>query len=163
MENPKEIVANATPQTPNQETSQKETKKTADKAKKETPKKDSKKEPKKEPKKETTNETKTVGKTSIYKRDLFLNSDGTPMNPKQKKSKRKSLRRERDNFITKFLTCQKDPKKVKELAKAWSEYAKTVYMDISNIFEANTTLENQSSINAFLKAMNPAKVKVAKS
>lgn len=159
MENTKETVANATTQTPNPENTKEVTKKTADKAKKETPKKESKKEPKKEIQKET----KTVGKTSIYKRDLFLNSDGTPMDPKQKKSKRKSLRRERDNFIAKFLTCQKDPKKVKKLAKAWAEYAKTVYMDISNIFEANTTLENQSSINAFLKAMNQAKVKVAKS
>lgn len=138
MENTQEIVAKAT-QTPNKEN----TKKTANKAKKETPKAETKK------------ETKTVGKTSIYKKDLFLNQDGTPMDPKQKKSKRKSLRRERDNFIAKFLTCQKDPKKVKELAKAWAEYAKTVYMDLSNIFEANTTLENQSSINAFLKAMNP--------
>lgn len=163
MENTKETVATATTQTTNPETSKKETKKTADKAKKETPKVEPKKETKKEPKKETPKETKTVGKTSIYKKDLFLNSDGTPMDPKQKKSKRKSLRRERDNFIAKFLTCQKDPKKVKELAKAWAEYAKTVYMDLSNIFEANTTLENQSSINAFLKAMNPAKVKVAKS
>ena len=143
MENTKEIVAKAT-QTPNKEN----TKKTANKAKKETPKAETKK------------ETKT-GKTSIYKKDLFLNQDGTPMDPKQKKSKRKSLRRERDNFIAKFLTCQKDPKKVKELAKAWAEYAKTVYMDLSNIFEANTTLENQSSINAFLKAMNP-KVATAK-
>jgi uncharacterized protein YegL len=144
MENTKEIVAKAT-QTPNKEN----TKKTANKAKKETPKAETKK------------ETKTVGKTSIYKKDLFLNQDGTPMDPKQKKSKRKSLRRERDNFIAKFLTCQKDPKKVKELAKAWAEYAKTVYMDLSNIFEANTTLENQSSIKDFLKAMNP-KVATAK-
>lgn len=145
MENTKEIVATAT--------NKENTKKTANKAKKETKKET--------PKAETKKETKTVGKTSIYRKDLFLNQDGTPMDPKQKKSKRKSLRRERDNFIAKFLTCQKDPKKVKELAKAWADYAKTVYMDLSNIFEANTTLENQSSIKDFLKAMNP-KVATAK-
>lgn len=134
MENTKEIVAKAT-QTPNKENTKKV-------AKKETPKA----EPKKEPK---------TGKTSIYKSSLFLKEDGTPMSPTEKKSKRKSLRRERDNFIAKFLQCQKDSKKVKELAKAWAEYAKGVYMDLTNIFESNTTLENQSSIQNFLKAMTP--------
>lgn len=142
MENTKEIVATAT---------QKETKKVT---KKETPKAEPKKEVKVEPK---------TGKTSIYKSSLFLKEDGTPMNPTEKKSKRKSLRRERDNFIAKFLACQKDSKKLKELQKAWAEYAKGVYMDLTNIFESNTTLENQSSIQNFLKAMTPAKVKVAKS
>lgn len=143
MENTKEIVANATQKETKKETSKKETKKVT---KKETPKAETKKEVKVEPK---------TGKTSIYKSHLFFNQDGTPMDPKQKKSKRKSLRRERDNFIAKFLQCQKDSKKVKELAKAWAEYAKEVYMDISNIFESNTTLENQSSIQNFLRAMNP--------
>lgn len=130
MENTKEIVATATQK----------------KTKKETPKAETKKEVKVEPK---------TGKTSIYKSSLFLNPDGTPMDPKQKKSKRKSLRRERDNFIAKFLACQKDSKKLKELQKAWAEYAKGVYMDLTNIFESNTTLENQSSIQNFLKAMSP--------
>lgn len=139
MENTKEIVATATQKETKKETSKKETKKVA---KKETPKA----EPKKEPK---------TGKTSIYKSSLFLNPDGTQMDPKQKKSKRKSLRRERDNFITKFLACQKDSQKLKELQKAWAEYAKGVYMDLTNIFESNTTLENQSSIQNFLKAMSP--------
>ena len=141
MENTKENVANATQETTQKETPKKEVKETANKAKKETPKAEPKKEVKKEP---------TTGKTSIYRKDIYLHEDGTPMNPKEKKAKRKSLRRERDNFIAKFLTVQKDPKKVKELQKAWAEYAKGVYMDLSNIFEANTTLENQSSIKSFL-------------
>jgi hypothetical protein len=149
MENTKEIVAKATPET-KKETPKKETKKTATKAKKETPKA--------EPKEETKKESKT-GKTSIYKKDIYLHEDGTPMTPEEKKSKRKSLRRERDNFIAKFLQCQKDEKKVKELKKAWLEYAKTIYMDLSNIFEANTTLENQSLIKNFLQAMNPQTIK----
>ena len=139
MENTKEIVATATQKETKKETPKKETKKVT---KKETPKA----EPKKEPK---------TGKTSIYKSSLFLKEDGTPMNPTEKKSKRKSLRRERDNFIAKFLQCQKDSKKLKELQKAWAEYAKGVYMDLTNIFESNTTLENQSSIQNFLKAMTP--------
>lgn len=143
--NTKEIVATATQKETKKETSKKETKKPA---KKETPKA----EPKKEPK---------TGKTSIYKSSLFLKEDGTPMNPTEKKSKRKSLRRERDSFIARFLQCQKDPKKLKELQKAWADYAKTVYMDLANIFESNTTLENQSSIQNFLKAMTP-KVATAK-
>lgn len=145
MENTKEIVATATQKETKKETSKKETKQVA---KKETPKA----EPKKEPK---------TGKTSIYKSSLFLKEDGTPMNPTEKKSKRKSLRRERDNFIAQFLQCQKDSKKLKELQKAWAEYAKGVYMDLTNIFESNTTLENQSSIQNFLKAMTP-KVATAK-
>lgn len=139
MENTKEIVATATQKETKKETPKKETKKVT---KKETPKAETKKEPK-------------TGKTSIYKSSLFLNPDGTPMDPKQKKSKRKSLRRERDNFIAKFLTCQKDSKKLKELQKAWADYAKGVYMDLTNIFESNTTLENQSSIQNFLRAMTP--------
>jgi uncharacterized protein YegL len=143
--NTKEIVATATQKETKKETSKKETKKVA---KKETPKA--------EPKKETK-----TGKTSIYKSSLFLKEDGTPMNPTEKKSKRKSLRRERDNFIARFLQCQKDSKKLKELQKAWAEYAKGVYMDLTNIFESNTTLENQSSIQNFLKAMTP-KVATAK-
>lgn len=142
MENTKEIVAKATPET-----------------KKETPKKETKEtKGAKETKVETPKEPKT-GKTSIYKKDIYLHEDGTPMTPKEKKSKRKTLRRERDNFIAKFLQCQKDEKKVKELKKAWLEYAKTIYMDLSNIFEANTTLENQSSIKNFLQAMNPQPIK----
>lgn len=158
MENTKEIVATATQKETKKETPKKETKKVT---KKETPKKETKKEtPKAETKKEVKVEPKT-GKTSIYKKDLFLNQDGTPMDAKQKKSKRKSLRRERDNFIAKFLQCQKDSKKLKELQKAWAEYAKGVYMDLTNIFESNTTLENQSSIQNFLKAMTP-KVATAK-
>lgn len=153
MENTKEIVATATQKETKKETSKKETKKVA---KKETPKAEPKKEVKVEPKKEPK-----TGKTSIYKSSLFLKEDGTPMNPTEKKSKRKSLRRERDNFIAKFLQCQKDSKKLKELQKAWAEYAKGVYMDLTNIFESNTTLENQSSIQNFLKAMTP-KVATAK-
>lgn len=149
MENTKEIVATATQKETKKETPKKETKKVT---KKETPKAETKKEVKVEPK---------TGKTSIYKSSLFLNPDGTSMDPKQKKSKRKSLRRERDNFIAKFLACQKDSKKLKELQKAWAEYAKGVYMDLTNIFESNTTLENQSSIQNFLQAMNP-KVATAK-
>ena len=147
MENTKENVATATQKETKKETSKKETKKVT---KKETPKAETKKEVKVEPKKEPK-----TGKTSIYKSSLFLNPDGTPMDPKQKKSKRKSLRRERDNFIAKFLQCQKDSKKLKELQKAWAEYAKGVYMDLTNIFESNTTLENQSSIQNFLGAMSP--------
>ena len=147
--NTKETVATATQKEIKKETSKKETKKVT---KKETPKAETKKEVKVEPK---------IGKTSIYKSSLFLKEDGTPMNPAEKKSKRKSLRRERDNFIAKFLQCQKDSKKLKELQKAWAEYAKGVYMDLTNIFESNTTLENQLSIQNFLKAMTP-KVATAK-
>ena len=151
--NTKEIVATATQKETKKETSKKETKKVTQK---ETPKA----EPKKETKKEVKVEPKT-GKTSIYRSSLFLKEDGTPMNPTEKKSKRKSLRRERDNFVAKFLQCQKDSKKLKELQKAWADYAQGVYMDLTNIFESNTTLENQSSIQNFLKAMTP-KVATAK-
>lgn len=87
--------------------------------------------------------------TSIYKKELF---EGVTTE-KEKKSRRRKLRNQRDNFLDSYLKARKNEEKLKALRKEWKEYASKVYVNINLIFESNTSADTQAICKEFTKAM----------
>ena len=86
---------------------------------------------------------------SIYKKELF---EGVTTE-KEKKSRRRKLRNQRDNFLGSYLEARKNEEKLKALRKEWKEYASKVYVNINLIFESNTSADTQAICKEFTKAM----------
>ena len=86
---------------------------------------------------------------SIYNKELF---DGVTTE-KEKKSRRRKLRNQRDNFLGSYLEARKNEEKLKALRKEWKEYASKVYVNINLIFESNTSADTQAICKEFTKAM----------
>lgn len=86
---------------------------------------------------------------SIYKKELF---EGVTTE-KEKKSRRRKLRNQRDNFLGSYLESRNNEEKLKALRKEWKAYATKVYNDINLIFESNTSADTQAMCREFTKAM----------
>ena len=81
-------------------------------------------------------------KESIYKLEILSGTE------KERKAIRRKIRNTRDNIINAFNSAKSKVEK-KEIATAWTEFAKGVYKDINSIFEANTTDEKAAQIAEF--------------
>ena len=86
---------------------------------------------------------------SIYKKELF---EGVTTE-KEKKSRRRKLRNQRDNFLGSYLEARKNEEKLKAIRKEWTEYDSKVYVNINLIFESNTSADTQAICKEFTKAM----------
>lgn len=86
---------------------------------------------------------------SIYKRELFAECTD-----KEKKALRIKLRKKLYNFFATFLQVEKNPQKLNELKKLWEDYAKDVYLDVSDIIENNAKEDNIKLAKRFLSTMN---------
>lgn len=86
---------------------------------------------------------------SIYKKELF---DGVTTE-KEKKSRRRKLRNQRDNFLGSYLEARNNEEKLQALRKEWKAYATKVYVNINLIFESNTSADTQAICKEFTKAM----------
>lgn len=87
---------------------------------------------------------------SIYKNSLFEDCKSD----KEKKFLRIKLRRKLQNFLGTFLQVEKNPTKIKELQKAWKEYAKEVYNNVNEIVDNNSTQDNKELVKRFISVMN---------
>lgn len=86
---------------------------------------------------------------SIYKKELF---EGVTTE-KEKKSRRRKLRNQRDNFLGSYLEARNNEEKLKALREEWKSYATKVYVNINLIFESNTSADTQAICKEFTKAM----------
>lgn len=86
---------------------------------------------------------------SIYKKEIFVD-----MLPKECKSMRSKLRRNRDNFISASIECKGNKKELDALKANWKKYAESVYRNASNICEANSSEQTQKLCANFLEIMN---------
>ena len=86
---------------------------------------------------------------SIYKKEIFAD-----MLPKECKSMRSKLRRNRDNFISASIECKGNKKELDALKANWKKYAEGVYRNVSNICEANSSEQTQKLCANFLEIMN---------
>lgn len=86
---------------------------------------------------------------SIYKSELFAECK----TDKEKKNLRMKLRKKLDSFVAESITCAKNAEKLKELKKAWKKYAEAVYINASEIVDANANTEKKKSISDFLLRM----------
>ena len=86
---------------------------------------------------------------SIYKKELF---EGVTTE-KEKKSRRRKLRKQRDNFLDTYIEARKNEEKLKAIRQEWKEYASKVYVNINLIFESNTSADTQAICKEFTKAM----------
>lgn len=95
----------------------------------------------------------TNSRKSLYKSELFADCK----TDKEKKNLRMKLRKKLDSFIAESITSAKKPKKLEELRKAWQSYATQVYVNATEIVDANANTEKKKSITDFLTLMQPAK------
>ena len=91
----------------------------------------------------------TIVKVST-KKELFAECK----TDKEKKALRIKLRKKLYNFFATFLQVEKNPQKLNELKKLWKDYAKDVYLDVSDIIENNAKEDNIKLAKRFLSAIN---------
>lgn len=87
---------------------------------------------------------------SIYKKELFAECK----TDKEKKALRIKLRKKLYNLFATFLQVEKNPQKLNELKKLWKDYAKNVYLDVSDIIENNAKDDNIKLAKRFLSVMS---------
>lgn len=83
---------------------------------------------------------------SLYCPEIFLG-----LTEKQKKSQRKKLRNNRDDFVQKMLSAKESDRK--EIAQCWKEFATGVYKDIFQIYELNTSADKTNDLATFVQML----------
>ena len=92
-------------------------------------------------------------RVSIYKPEI-LSDD---LSKSERNSIRKQLRRKLESFMEASQTLRSDEGKMKELKRAWKQYATAVYVNPKQIIESNAGEEKQNLVAQFLTAMGEPK------
>ncbi len=85
---------------------------------------------------------------TLYKDELFAG-----LSDKEKKARRTKLRKVLENFVISAKQSEKNAEKLQAIRKDWQEYAKSIYVNVENIVDANASKEKQEDIQYFLKQM----------
>lgn len=94
---------------------------------------------------------KAAGISSVgTKKDMLYCSEiFAGLTEKQKKTQRKKLRNNRDDFVQKMLSAKESDRK--GIAICWKEFATGIYRDIFQIYETNTSTDKLNDLATFVQ------------